>query len=448
MAEAKTTGVVKELAAERKPRSPTMEIGSSGLMQFSGYVREEFLKQLMGPRGAKTYREMRDNDAIINAAFSSMETMLRQCKWHIDPENEEDAADLEAAEFLQENWDNIDPPNFVAEALEFLTYGWAWFEIIYKRDGGKLYWERFAGRAQESLERWEFAPNGDILGMWQRSPVDGKEVLIPIDKSIHIRTTQIKNNPEGRSVLRGAYRSYYHKKSIENIESIGIERDLAGIGMFTVPAHWTNPSDPNYTLYLEAQKMATRIRRDEQEGLVIPAIYDSNGNQIFKFELVASPGKRQFDTTNIITRYDSRIAMTLLADFLMLGHEKVGSFALAEGKIDLFSAGLGTWLDVLQAAVNLQAEKLYDLNGFSGRAWIRHGDIKPEDLTPLVKQLAELTKVGILFPDDGLEVWIREMIGAPARDGEREMPDEDDMTPEMPEAEADDSEEEGEAGEE
>ncbi len=74
--------------------------------------------------------------------------------------------------------------------------------------------------------------------------------------------------------------------------------------------------------------MVKSIRRDEYEGLVLP-----HG---FEFELVSTGGARQFDTNAIINRYDAKIAMTVLADFIMLGHQKVGSFALSSDKTELF----------------------------------------------------------------------------------------------------------------
>ena len=43
-----------------------------------------------------------------------------------------------------------------------------------------------------------------------------------------------------------------------------------------------------------------------------------------------------FDTNAIINRYNSQIAMTVLADFLTIGHEGGGSFALSSNKYSMF----------------------------------------------------------------------------------------------------------------
>lgn len=417
-------------ASDAPPKNPTVQIGDTGLQQAGGFVREEFLPELMGGRGARIYREMRDNDAVIGAAMQSAETLLRQVQWNVDAADPENPDDMAAVEFLEEQWDRIDPPNFIASALSFLVYGWAIFETIYERVDGRLMWKEFAERSQESLIRWEFDDDGKIVGMWQRLK-NGSEVLIPCEKALHIRTTKVKNNPEGRSVLRSAYRSWYFKKRIEEVEGIGIERDMAGLPKFTVPGNWTNQDDPNHSLYIFAQKMATRIRRDEQEGLVLPDIRDIHGNKIFDFELVSSGGRRQFDTNAIISRFDSRIAMALLADFLMLGHDKTGSFALASTKTDLFAAGLGSWLDIIESAVNHEAAMLMRMNGMRGMAYLRHGDIEAEDVSPMVENIERMLKVGGLSPTEDVEQHVRELLNLPQLEAGA-FEDEDDPVPDPP----------------
>lgn len=56
----------------------------------------------------------------------------------------------------------------------------------------------------------------------------------------------------------------------------------------------------------------------------------------WKLELLSSGGDRQFDTNKTIDRYDTRIAMTVMADFVLLGHQQTGSFALSDNKTHIF----------------------------------------------------------------------------------------------------------------
>ena len=169
-------------------------------------------------------------------------------------------------------------------------------------------------------------------------------------------------------------------------------------------------------------KMVKSVRRDEYEGLVLP-----HG---FEFELVSTGGARQFDTNAIINRYDTKIAMTVLADFLMLGHNKVGSFALSSDKTELFSVAISSFLDVICETFNSQSiPALIDINGdhFNGITdypKMTHGEIEDVDMKSVGQLIKDMAGIGILIPDDGLEDYVREIAHLPERttDSRREDP--------------------------
>ena len=48
------------------------ELGTTGLRQFAGWIREDFLPELQGRQGARTYREMADNSPIIGGILFSV----------------------------------------------------------------------------------------------------------------------------------------------------------------------------------------------------------------------------------------------------------------------------------------------------------------------------------------------------------------------------------------
>ena len=85
-----------------------------------------------------------------------------------------------------------------------------------------------------------------------------------------------------------------------------------------------------------AEMLVQNIRRDAKEGLVLPPGW--------KLELLSSGSKRQFEVGTVIDRYDKRMAMTAMADFILLGHQGTGSFALSDNKTELFSVALGTYM--------------------------------------------------------------------------------------------------------
>src|SRR5581483_9309062 len=82
--------------------------------------------------------------------------------------------------------------------------------------------------------KWFFDENGQVKGLTQQ-PWIGQLIDIPIDKLLLFRPSAHKNNPEGRSVLRNAYRSWFFTKRLEEQEAILIER-MNGFPVIYVPS--------------------------------------------------------------------------------------------------------------------------------------------------------------------------------------------------------------------
>jgi hypothetical protein len=249
-----------------------------------------------------------------------------------------------------------------------------------------------------------FDEDGGVKGFYQRGYPDWKLRYIPIEKSLLFRTTFRKNNPEGRSILRGAYRAWYFKKRMEEIEAIGAERDLAGLPMVTLPADIFNSTRPEDQQVLAAMHtFVKQVRNDERAGIVFPMAFDDAGNKLYEFSLVSTAGARTFDTSTIVQRYDERIAMTVLADFVFLGGTKgsstsatSGSYAMSSNKTDMFKQALTSWLDSIADTFNRHAiPRLFELNHW------------PQDSLP------KIAYESINVPDlDTIGAFISNMMGA------------------------------------
>ena len=421
----------------------TAPYGATGLKRTGGYVYEEFLKELQGQNASRIYQEMTDNDPVIGAMFFSIEMFLRKVVWFVDPPlnedtNTPDTGGMEKAKFLKECKDDMSHTwaDFVSEALSMLPHGWAFHEILYKKritdkeeddeeapskyNDGKVGWRKFETRSQDSLDRWDFDDEGGIRGMYQIPAPDYRELYIPIKKALLFRTRVRKNNPEGRSILRNAYRPWYFKKRTEEIEGIGVERDLAGLPFAEVPAEMMrdDASDADKATLASIVQLVKNVRRDEQEGVVWPQSWDEKGTPQYTFKLLNAGGSRQFSTDAIITRYEQRMAMCALADFILLGNDSSGSFALATSKTGMFQAALGAWLDVIQDVLNNYAvPRLFRLNGIEGPfPKFRHDSIQKPAMADLSVLVAALAGAGAqLFPDVELENWFKTLSGMPVR---------------------------------
>ncbi len=426
------------------------EIGVTGLEEFSGQIDEEKLPQLRGDKAPRAYRQMADNDATVGAILFAVENLIRNAKWPVIPASDA-TVDKENALFVEECRDDMSHSwgDFIAEALSMLTYGWASNEIVYKIrlgpnqtdaskrsrfNDGKIGWRKLPIRAQETLDRWEFDKDGGIKGWWQMPPsgTGGTEnVFLPIQKLLHFRTTSRKNNPEGRSILRNGWISWYRKKEIERIESIGIERDLAGLPVIWLPPKLLSPdADAATKAILEAyKKIGRNVRNDEQGSLVFPSIYDDNGNKLVDFKLMGTGATRLIDTDKTIMRYTRNIAMSVLADVLLIGHEKVGSFALASSKTHLFAVAINIYMQIIADVMNrFGIPRLFELNAIDTETPPKFvpGDIEKEDLLEFAQAMDNLVGAGMLTPGgEEDEKEIRRKAGLPPLESQQTRPGRD-----------------------
>lgn len=420
---------VSASATTAAPPDRFQEIGTSGLTRFGGMVYEDFIPLLQWPRAGKVYKEMSYNDPVVGSILFAAEMLIRNTTWRVEPRSPA-PVDIEAAQFLTECLDDLDKPwvETITEILSILTYGWSLHELVYKYRGGdvrdpkrksqyadnRIGWRKIAGRSQNTLVQWVFDDvNDELQAMVQRSASSAKQCIIPMDKALLFRTKVESGNPEGKSVLRNAYRPWYFKKHIEEIEGIGIERDLAGLPVLTTPEGvdlWGGSDERTVQIRVAAENIVKNVRRDQNEGLILPFGWE--------FKLASTGGSRQFDTSAIINRYDQRIAITLLADIVMLGADKVGSFALANVKKGMLATALDSVLDIVTEVFNRQAiPQLFKLNVFPGLVLppkLVHGSVETPDLTELSNFIQKMAGAKMpLFPDEELENYLRTVSSLP-----------------------------------
>jgi len=411
-----------------------IEIGNTGLERFGGQIYEEFLPELKGIKAIRVYKDMSSSDPTVASIIFATQMLIRQVEWRVEPYSR-DKEDLNNADFLNSCMDDMSMTwsDTISEILSMLIYGWSYHEIVYKQrlgpskdstknskyKDGKIGWRKIPVRSQDTLNNWIFDETGGLQGMEQLAPPNYIVKVIPIEKSLLFRTISQKNNPEGMSILRGAYRPWYFKKNIENIEGIGIERDLAGLPLAYVPPELLSPTatPEEKNVLNEIKRIVTNVKRNQQEGIVMPNLYDDKGNRLYEFTLLTSGGKRQFNLNETIQRYDQRIAMTVLADFILLGHESVGSYSLSSSKTNLFAVALGAWLDSIAQVFNRYAvPRLFEINGWDidRLPKIVHGDVESIDLKELGDYISKLSGSGMqLFPNNELENYLLKVANLP-----------------------------------
>lgn len=415
-------------------------IGVSGLKQRSGLIMEEFDRNLQGDKAVKIYRQMQDNDSVVAGVEFLLRMYLQGATWEATPFATEDDEGVTAEQakkyaadalFLEQCMDDMTSSwtQVTNDIWTMLTFGWSWLEPVYKpRNGlrgtvgdsskytdGKWGWRTLAHRAQESKVRWVIV-DGRILGWIQQDQESADQFFLPIMKGLLFRTVTTKNNPEGKSILRTAYRSWWFKTRMEEIEAIGIERELAGLPVVYVPPEVLTDDDKT-AVKAAYERLAKDIRRDEQAGVVLPAVYDAQGNQMVKLELLGSAGRRAIDVGSTIERHARHIAMSILADVILLGHEAVGSLALADQKDEMLKRALGTWLtDAADVFNRYEIPRLFKLNGdFTGELpkFVVSPPSAPK-MAEIMLALKDLAASGApLWPNPELSEWVFTQTGVP-----------------------------------
>lgn len=405
-----------EEANTKKPNE-TVSSGVGGYKMAQGYVFDEFLPELQGERGRRKFREMKDSDATIGALLTAVDMILRTVKFDVKAKSED--MDNYYVEFVEKEMNSMDISwdEVVTEILTMLPFGFSVMEMVFKRDDeGLIRTAKLAPRSQETLQEWDVDKHGDLRGVWQWPPYGADRVYIPAKKILHFKTKNQKGNPEGISILRNGYKNYHFIKTIQMIEAIAIEREMAGLPVVKVPkAVFDNPA-----VLAEYEKIARDVRKNDQGGAVIPSTpyTDAEGNPTlmpqYEITLLSASGTRAIDTNQVIIRHQQDLVRTVLADFLLLGSGDRGSFALAKSKTELFLKSIEGYINVIRQQLNNKWIKtLWDLNGF------------PEEKCPeiVTGQLApvNLEELGAFIRDSGLlaaadmktENYLREVAGLP-----------------------------------
>jgi len=398
-------------------------LGVAGDNTKNGQVRaDEFLPELRGSKAIRKYREMRDNDATIGAVMYSVEQILRDVELNVKPVDDTPAAKVEA-DFVKSVLDDMDHTldDHVAEALSYLSYGFGWFEVIYKRrvgptersdkkhskyTDGRLGVKKIAARAPWTINKFDVnQKTGDVLGIEQSVGIMNGRNYIPLNKSIYYRTTSLNGDPSGRSILRNAYTSYEYLNNLQAIEAIAVERELAGIPVARIPAEYLSgdASVAQAGFVHDLQQILRDVKFNEQGYIVLPSdtYPDKDGaptnQRLVDIELMASSGKRNIDINPIVNRYQHDIARSVLSEFLLLGTSG-GSYALSKSKTDLFLRALESYIQAIVDVLNKQlVERLWQLNGlnYDLMPTIEAGDVAPHDLREIASFLRNLNGAGI-----------------------------------------------------
>lgn len=433
----------------------TREYGEYGNIDSYGYIYSTPTDKIFGPNKYRTIEKMLV-DPTIAAILFAYDMTIRRTTWTTIPAATDNPKAQQYVEFYESILDDMSETfdNFTSQVLTFLAYGWSIFEKVLKIRRGPnqkkgeyrskyndgLYGIRKLGfRPQKTIERWEIDKNGNVLGVWQRTQTS--PIFIPIEKLLIFRATG-KGAPEGESPLAGAVEPWHYVKMVDKAEAYGIERELSGLPVLTVPmavmeaAKEGNP-DAVATMS-EMKRIISQLRLNKMGGVILPSDSFPNFDQSpsslpqFGLHLLSSGGQRSIDTSKVAERHRINIARVVLADFLMLGTgSKTGSQSLGNVRQDLFLMSADGFNEIIGDVFFKEIiTPLGLLNGFDTDYLPKYqaSPTKALTLDDIVKALAMYTSAGgTILPDERIDEWVKAKVNLPmGKSEEREEMEEQD----------------------
>lgn len=332
--------------------------GSTGTEIYSGHYSEEYLNNFLSmPEGMLTYDKMRRSDAQIKMLRSSVRNPILSANWHIEavddtPEEQEIKDFLEFVILKDINYPDGSKRKtwleFVTEALSFMDFGFATFEIIHKVVTDHPVWGNYVGlrdlafRSQKTIYEWNLLPNGGIKNV--RQLVNGDlsvDVKIPGENLLVISCEKEGDNYEGISLLRPIYGNWFRKNVYHRLQATGVERSATGIPIGTVPAEKSGDT-AQIDKFIAIMKAFTQHQKNY---ILKPAGFD-----LEIFDLKYDPAKLDA----VIENEDKRMAKAFLANFMELGMSagSGGSYALGSDLSDVFLSGIQLYAQQIADAVN------------------------------------------------------------------------------------------------
>jgi hypothetical protein len=374
-----------------------------------------------------TFEEMANGDAAVDVSLRAAKTPVMGADYFVEP-FDDTPENIEIAEFVHFNLlEGSNSPFLMTleDVLRMYEYEFSVLEKVWEerewapkrnRANRRKYTmlRKLAPRPTPTITEIMYDDNGGPTGIKQQAMrKDGKpeEIEIPIEKLIIFSNNRKGGNLEGKSMLRTAYRSWFFKINLYNID--GIQKERHGMGFPTIELK------PNYTDAEQeaALELVSNIRTNERGGAVLPPGW------ILKFlELPGQP----VDVLRSIEHHDGQIMLNTMTQFLLLGLEGSGGGRATSGaQQDMFNKSLRYVGNQICSSFNLYC--IPYLVGYNfptdkfPKLRVRNiGETK--DLQQWASGVANLAAQELITPDIETEQWIRTIIDAPFKRGGVQTP--------------------------
>lgn len=389
--------------------------GSSGTEIFSGYIQEEYLRELQGTEAADIFDKMRRSDTQVKMVLSAVKNPIKGANWFIESASDL-GRDKYMSDFIHFNlMEDLGKPwrKTLHEVLSMIEFGFSILELTHKIVKDEKTFGTYVGlgnlawRSPRTIERFNVDKTGKLVSISQQAYGDaGKQVDIPAE-FIHLFSLDAEgDNYSGVSLLRSCYGAWLRKQAYLKWMAIGIEKTAVPTPVGEVPEGKEN--SPEFTRFKRILELYTS---HQSQYITLPAGWKVNFNPT-SFE----PEK----VVQAIDMEDKAIVKSFLANFLELGISTGGgSYSLSFDQSDFFLKGIEHVADIVCEVFNDQIiPSLIKLNFGPQKEYpkLAYSGISDRAGKELADTLVALGNGQFIKPDDKLETFIRQKYDLPEAD--------------------------------
>jgi hypothetical protein len=423
-------------AAAAKTKTPVVpeEAGASGTVIVSGFLQStEYNPSLRGLQGLLTIDQMLRSDGAVQEAIEHIVSPIKNATWDVvaasdDPNALEQAAFIRCAyhKHLGVPWlESLD------EQLDYLWYGHAVFEVVFKQVEEALYYadpdsgervdlpsrqfltlDHFAPRLQTTLYKWN--TNGsELVSVTQRALKNGNygDWTMPAENLLVLTNKKRGDEWTGRSMLRAAYKHWFAKDLIEKQEIVALER--WGVG---IPVGYP-PDDTDKAAIDRVEQILVDLRGGEHSYIASPGPKQTTGVPGYVWEILSPTGTPP-NFTDAINRHRGDIKAAVLARFAELGHSSVGARATGDIQAVVWFSALHAIARYICESHEAVIKRLIDANyaGVEEYPQLVATDIEVRNLVEYATAMAQMVSSGAITMDQTTESAMRAAIDLPEKE--------------------------------
>jgi hypothetical protein len=377
------------------------------------------------------YHRMSISDPVIKGLLRAVKNPIIGASWGLSydlPENDLTDQQKQILEYLNQVLfiDNKYLSFKLIEIMSFVEHGWSVFEKVFNRRQtqslGTYLSVDLEIRLQKSL-RWlvfndEKNPDRVTAINQQTSINNVVDVDLPLEKLLVFTLEKKGNDITGEGMMRAIYKPWTQKDFIERMHMIGIEKMAIGTPIVKLPK---GPQDK------DLDNLKDQIRGfmgNDKGGIFLPDGY----------ELEIAEGKMDHEIIKEgINIKNSEMAIAFLAQFLLLGQgDRGGAYALGQDQSDFFLNSLDHIGKIIIDTIKILIIQLVDIQFGKQEIYpdLFVKGINNKASKELSETLKNLTKSGLIVPDESITKFIRETYKLPENkeNAPRNVPTNDDKT--------------------